>query len=394
MSSNDIRVLNLARFIAIKGLRLENDISLKIYYYLRQIYGVESLFIKSVIKIPYWAALLKKSLKKSRTIFKSNNYVDEEYDIRVKFFEEQFYLMSKINVSNIYKIPFQYKFLKAPLEKEIERFKPQLVHAHTVFPEGYYAYKIYLQYSIPYIITLRGEYNNNYESDLYGKILKNANQIHTPSASLFADLNDDYEIRLQPHPLESKWLEDAVAKQFESLNLITVSRLLQMKNIDIVLKVVQILHQKGFKVTYTIVGDGNYRQELEEMAYKLGINDLVNFKGYRSHEEIKEYYSRSNIFVMLSRPETYGRVYFEAAAQGLVVIGSKNTGAHGHLTEDEGIFIEESVENLLDVLVNTKKEEFSRISKNAKKRVFEFSHKKIVNEYYQIIKEALKNNMK
>jgi len=380
-----IKVLNLARFIAIKGLRPENDISLKIYYYLREKYGVESLFVKSVIRIPFWAALLKSSLMKKRKMYRSDDYVDENYDIPVKFFGEQFYLLSKISKSSLYKIPFQYKLLKGDLYKEIKKFKPDLIHAHTAFPEGYYSYKIYKSTGIPYILTLRGEYSKRYESKIYNKILSNAAQVHTPSAALYSQLKNIYPVELQPHPLESIWLEDVETKQFETLNLITVSRLLEMKNIDIVLKAVRYLHESGHTITYTIVGDGTYRSELEKLSGELAIDDIVSFEGYKTHEEIKEYYSRSNIFVMLSRPETYGRVYFEAAAQGLVVIGSKSTGADGHLSDEEGIFIDESVENLVHILKQTNKDEFNKISQNARKRVKKLTIEKIIERYFKII---------
>lgn len=384
-----IKVFNLARFIAIKGLRLENDISLKIYYNLRKKYDVESIFIKSVIKIPYWAAFLKKSLKKSRDIFKKEDYVDEKYDIPVKFFDEQFYLLSKININSLYKIPIQYSLLKDELENEIVQFDPDLIHAHTTFPDGYYAHDFYQRKDIPYIVTLRDQYNSKYESATYKKILENASHIHTPSASLYAHLKNRYPIELQPHPLESKWLEDNETKQFNTLDLITVSRLLEMKNIDIVLKAVQLLHKKGHEITYTIVGDGKYRAELEKLTKDLAIEDIVSFEGYRSHEEIKEYYSNTNIFVMLSRPEIYGRSYFEAAAQGLVVIGSKNTGADGHLSQEEGIFIDESVENLVYALTETNKDKFTAISRNAQKRTRAFSEEKITDDYFSIIRDAV-----
>jgi len=389
-SRKEIKILNLARFIAIKGLPPENDISLKIYYYLREKYGIQSRFIKPVSKIPKWAAWLKKTLKKRREIFNNENYVDEKYNIPVKFLKESIFLLGRIlNRNKKIKTYIQYKILKRELNKEIVNFKPDLIHAHTVFPDGYYSYQTYKNKGIPYIVTLRGEYNKKYESEIYRKILQNAAHIHTPSVTLYKRLNKYYPIDLQPHPLESKWFEDRNKKRFDALNLITVCRLLEMKNIDIVLKAVQILHNRGYEVTYTIVGDGRYEEELKNLTKELGISAIVSFKGYRSHKEIKDYYSKANIFVMLSRPETYGRVFFEAAAQGLVVIGSKNTGADGHLTEKEGIFIQETVDNLVHILKNTTEEEFKSISENAQKHTYQFKEDKVINQYYKIIQEAI-----
>jgi glycosyltransferase involved in cell wall biosynthesis len=384
-----VKVLNLVRYISIKDLKPENDISLKIYYYLREIYNVQSLFVKSVINIPAWAAQLKPSLKRVKNIFSRNDYVDDEYGIPVKFFGEHFFLVSKINIHNTKKIPFQYFLFRRNLEKEVEEFKPDLIHAHGVYPDGYYALKLNEKYRIPYIITLRGTFNEKYNSKIYNQILTGASHLHTPSASLYNVLKNRFKVELLPHPLEDFWVENEKrTKKFDSFRLITVSRLLEMKNIDIVLRAVKILSDDGFDITYKIVGDGSYRSALERLTAELGIEHLVTFMGYKSSNEIKEYYKGSNIFVMLSRPETYGRSYFEAASQGLVIIGAKDTGADGHFSSGEGIFIQEDIDKLVNVIKNTERERFVELSENAQALMYSFRKDEIISRYYAILSKS------
>jgi UDP-glucose:(heptosyl)LPS alpha-1,3-glucosyltransferase len=68
--------------------------------------------------------------------------------------------------------------------------------------------------------------------------------------------------------------------------------------------------------------EGKYRK----MAEKLGISQAVTFAGTQV-SGLERYYRAADIFIMLSRFDTFGMVVLEAMAAGLPVIVSPNVGA-------------------------------------------------------------------
>ena len=74
------------------------------------------------------------------------------------------------------------------------------------------------------------------------------------------------------------------------------------------------------------------------MAQSLGIAEAVTFAGTQT-EGLERYYRASDIFIMLSRFDTFGMVVLEAMAAGLPVIVSPNVGAKDLVEEGINGFI-------------------------------------------------------
>ncbi|MEQ1525778.1 MAG: glycosyltransferase family 4 protein [Gallionella sp.] len=74
--------------------------------------------------------------------------------------------------------------------------------------------------------------------------------------------------------------------------------------------------------------EGKYRK----MAQSMGITDAVSFAGTQV-DGLERYYRAADIFIMLSKFDTFGMVVLEAMAAGLPVIVSPNVGAKD-LVED------------------------------------------------------------
>jgi glycosyltransferase involved in cell wall biosynthesis len=66
-----------------------------------------------------------------------------------------------------------------------------------------------------------------------------------------------------------------------------------------------------------IAGDGPQRRELERLAGRLGIAERVTFSGAITHAQVPAFLGGLNVFVALSRSESFGVAVLEAAACGL-----------------------------------------------------------------------------
>lgn len=108
------------------------------------------------------------------------------------------------------------------------------------------------------------------------------------------------------------------------LRLIFVGTLDQLyKSPDILIRAFAKNIQKGLDLELVMVGDGQYRAGLEDLAIKLGVRERVIFTGMLPQGNcVKEQLDRAHLFVLPSRVEGLPRAMIEAMARGLPCIGS------------------------------------------------------------------------
>ena len=75
-----------------------------------------------------------------------------------------------------------------------------------------------------------------------------------------------------------------------------------------------------------VVGDGEERGLLVQMARDLGLEDKVTFVGKVTNEDVGTYIAAADIFVLPSISESFGIVNLEAMACGLPILASRVGG--------------------------------------------------------------------
>lgn len=148
-------------------------------------------------------------------------------------------------------------------------------------------------------------------------------------------------------------------------DLITLtSRLGKEKNIDFVLRAMKRVVAQKPSAKLLIIGDGDAKNYLRNLAKTLNLGKNVVFPGFMRHDDIFPLYRRAKLFVFSSFTETQGIVVLEAMALGLPVVAlrgmgiedilEKNTG--GVLVENsDGLFAEKILELLNDKRLLRKK---------------------------------------
>ena len=108
------------------------------------------------------------------------------------------------------------------------------------------------------------------------------------------------------------------------LTLLSVSRLSfsdRYKGIDTTIEALSRLIDRYPEFCYVVVGDGDDRPRLAQLARDRGVEQQVHFTGEVSEAELAEYYEQCDIYVLPSSHEGLGIVYLEAMARGKPVIG-------------------------------------------------------------------------
>jgi len=385
-----VKVLNIAQFVPVEGLYPDNDVSLKTYSDLNKYYGVSCEFVKPVGHITKMAAILRKSSKIRRSLYFGKAYFDRKHKIKVHFYRGTFPFINRIPFDTGFLLPFELKIYGKALFDLVEEYKPDLIHAHSIFPDAYYAMRISERYNLPYIVTVRGTYTKKYHSGTGRRILSGAASVTTPSYSLWEKLSKDYGIELLPHGIEEEWFNKK-RRSFspDKIRLTTVCRLLKMKNIHVVLRSVSRLINEGYNVVYDIIGEGDFRIDLIALTRRLGLAEVVRFHGHQDADYIRKVYENSDIFVMLSYPETFGISYFEAAAMGLYIVGVKGTGSYGYFNGDEASFIDIDEQQLTDLLKGLSVKEMETRSARAMEKSRMFHNHQIIERYFNIIKSSI-----
>jgi glycosyltransferase involved in cell wall biosynthesis len=114
-------------------------------------------------------------------------------------------------------------------------------------------------------------------------------------------------------------------------NVIFVGRLIEGKSIDLLIRAIGALSERGCRLRLTLVGDGPATESLVALSKSLRDPGVVNFVGRISDKSrLGDLLASSGLFVL---PGYGGLAINEAMAAGLPVICSRGDGTEGHLVE-------------------------------------------------------------
>lgn len=117
--------------------------------------------------------------------------------------------------------------------------------------------------------------------------------------------------------------------------LLYVGRLSPEKNVTSLIRAFKGI--TGDNVELYIVGEGPEEEKLKNLAKGDG---RIKFLGSKTHEELIAIYQSSDIFVLPSNTESYGKVLIEAGAAGCALIATRTPGARGIIADGQsGILV-------------------------------------------------------
>lgn len=103
--------------------------------------------------------------------------------------------------------------------------------------------------------------------------------------------------------------------------IIFVGRVTGEKQIDVLIRAFAKL-APALDANLEIVGEGDQKRNLENLANQLGVADRVTFTGYVTDEQLRDAYTRATVLAMPSIAELQSIVTMEAMASGLPVVAA------------------------------------------------------------------------
>lgn len=121
--------------------------------------------------------------------------------------------------------------------------------------------------------------------------------------------------------------------QENTVKLVHVGRFTPQKNHDRLLRAFAALCESHPQCRLTLVGDGELRQQVEELVETLHLNRAVTFAGAQA--DVRPYLERADIFVLPSDYEGIPMTIIEAMATGLPIVATAVGGVPDMLRQEE-----------------------------------------------------------
>lgn len=257
----------------------------------------------------------------------------------------------------------------------IRRERVGVVHCGRPLPEGLMALMLRLLTGTPYLCYVHGEEMNIAASSrelawLARRVLGRAELVIGNSRNTETILRRDWRLspgrlrvlhpgvdtrRFVPAPRDAEmrarlgWANRRV--------VLTVGRLQRRKGHDHLIRALPAIRKHVPDVLYAIVGDGEERTALEELARREGVADAVQFLGELDDAMLVRCYQQCDLFVLPNRAvdgdiEGFGIVLLEAQACGKPVVagGSGGTAETMRVGETGEIADCSTVEPLVETL--------------------------------------------
>lgn len=120
------------------------------------------------------------------------------------------------------------------------------------------------------------------------------------------------------------YVPPSVPRQHDGpVRLLTVGRLVPLKGIEVLLHAMKTLDNSGRAMTLRVIGEGDNRRPLEDLAQVLGLLEHVHFTGAVGQDDILSHYHWADVFVMPSLLEGLPVVLMEAMSTELPIVVSR-----------------------------------------------------------------------
>jgi glycosyltransferase involved in cell wall biosynthesis len=248
----------------------------------------------------------------------------------------------------IFLSPFLFLFCFLSLWRLVRRDRPDILHAHWVLPNGFIGALVARITKVPLAISIPGSDILVSEMNFIFRWMarfafKTANLITTNSSDLrdsaikIGAKPEKFKLIIygvdpgifRPDDSKTKKLRKKLGIKDKETVILTVGRLVYKKGFDILIKSIPLVIKDHSDVKVIIVGEGDLKDDLINLACSLGVREYVLFVGNVMRDEISDYYNMADIFAMPSvmRPvDGLNVCVVEAMSCGKPIIGSNVGG--------------------------------------------------------------------
>lgn len=344
-------------------------------------------------------------------------YTGKEYDDSI--------FPYKVVRCNSLKVPFLDYSLPIPkldrkFEKELDKYKLDIVHIHSPFTMGEIGLKYAKKHHIPCIATMHSQFKQDFEKAVKSEFL--AKKLNNKLIKLFNKCDECWAVnkevariyyeeygykcmpRVMNNATEMEPVDD-VKKAHEFINkrynikkdekvFLFVGRINTLKNILFIADSLKAVKEKDPKLKFKMlyVGAGQDEEKLMNKIAQCNLqNDAFLCGKVTNRKELAYYFSRADLFLFPSVYDASSIVQIEAASQGTPTVFLKNTATAATVTDNVNGFLSDYTvgaysDKIIEIMHN--KELYEKVSKNAYIDLYK-TWKQMVDKAYELYKEFI-----
>ncbi|MGC8823782.1 MAG: glycosyltransferase family 4 protein [Bacteroidales bacterium] len=285
------------------------------------------------------------------------------------------------------------------VKKIVKCFKPDLIHTNT--GPVHIGHQLALQFKIKHVWYLH-EFQildfNMYPfpsfSSFTRKLQNYNNYVIANSKAVYRYFGSLPNARIIYSAMLSKKQKEPIITAKEKYFLF-VGRISVTKGIKEVVETFGRFSRFNNEFKLKIVGSGSLvlEKHMKDYVNSVGLNDRVEFLGFRNENDIKRLMQHAYATIMASRNEALGLVTIEAMANGCLVIGRGTAGTAEILQNGKYGLIYHTSEDLLNLMIEITTTSFDKYLPfiiQAQDYVFEtFAIEKSINSLYKLYEEIV-----
>ncbi len=258
-----------------------------------------------------------------------NNYPTEEDPIKSIFLKEIVEALKSTNLDVfVYKIRGLNYFRIFKFRKFVRKNQIDIFHAQFGFPTGFWT--SFVRVKKPFIVTIHRFEVINKKLRLFVKyVFKKANLIIAVSEYIKEEIlkinkKSQNKIIVLPNSIDIDRYTKLPIRHLQPDKKITIGTLAihsKRKGIDLLLRAIKIIEEKGQNVKLLIAGKGSQTEELIKLSRELELKD-IEFLGRIEELEKANFYEKLDIFVLSSFSEGHPVTLLEAMCTGTCPIVS------------------------------------------------------------------------
>jgi len=252
------------------------------------------------------------------------------------------------------------------------------IDAHYVYPDGFAAALLGRLLALPVVVSARGTDMNLFPRfRLIRPLIKWTLRQVAAGIGVCAPLRDEMCKEGLP-PERARVIGNGIDLQrFQPVDRAEARRRLGIpEHATVLVAVGALIPRKGFHLLIPafariarvresyrlyIVGEGDQKKELQELAIQHGVEERVSLVGAWKNEELRYWYSAGNLSCLVSSREGWPNVLLESLACGTPVIATHIWGVPEVIVSPElGVLVEQTVDSIAQGLTTALERPWNR----------------------------------